>query len=466
MAKTNKQAQRKPSTTALAVLESDAAGVDIGATEHWVAVAPDRDEQPVRKFGTFTADLYAIADWLALCQVKVVAMESTGVYWIPLFEILVERGFEVDLVDARHTKNVSGRKSDVSDCEWIRQLRSYGLLRKAFIPAADMAAIRSYVRHRQTLIQFAAMHVQHMQKALMLMNLQLHHVISDITGVTGMRILKAILQGERDPQRLAQMKDSHIKNSVDTIARALEGHYRPEHLLALRHALELYETYQCKIGDCDDQIQQYLGTMQSKVDPQTLPARSSKRKRKPQRNEPRYDCRREMYRITGADLTRIDGIDAAAAQIIISEIGRDMSPWKTEKHFAAWATLAPNHQISGGKILRRRPKRSANRFVIVLRMCAQSLLHSKSALGAYCRRICSRIGMPKGLTATAHKLARLIYRILKYGVPYVDIGQQQYEQKYREQLLKNLRRKAADLGFALVDRSALLPSPDSLPSVS
>jgi len=447
------------------MMEPNAAGVDIGAMEHWVAVAPDRDEQPVRKFGTFTSDLYAIADWLRLCDVKVVAMESTGVYWIPLFEVLVERGFKVDLVDARHTKNVSGRKADVTDCEWIRQLRSYGLLSPAFIPAADMAVIRSYVRHRQMLIQYAAIHVQHMQKALTLMNLQLHHVISDITGVTGMRILEAILHGERDPHRLAEMKDRRIKNDTQTIARALEGHYRQEHLLALKHSYDLYQTYQSKVADCDQQIQQYLKTLESKANPDTLPKSSRKRQRKPQRNEPNYDCRREMYRLTGVDLTRIDGIDAAAAQIIVSEIGRDMSPWTTEKHFAAWTTLAPNHQISGGKILRRRPKRSPNRFALLLRMCAQSLLHSQSALGAYCRRICGRIGTPKGLTATAHKLARLIYRMLKYGDSYVDIGQEQYEKKYKQRLLQNLRKKANEFGFALIERSALpqnSPSPQEV----
>jgi len=454
-AKTKKQEQQRPTTQSLPIMEPNAAGIDIGATEHWVAVAPDRDEQPVRKFGTFTSDLYAIADWLALCQVQVVAMESTGVYWIPLFEVLVERGFCVDLVDARHTKNVSGRKADISDCEWIRQLRSYGLLRGAFIPSADIGVIRSYVRHRQMLIQYAAIHVQHMQKALTLMNVQLHHVISDITGVTGMRILNAILHGERDPQRLAEMKDVHIKNDTDTIARALQGHYRQEHLLALKHSYDLYQTYQSKVADCDQQIEQYLNTLQSKADPDTLPKSERKRKRKPQRNEPHYDCRREMYRLTGVDLTRIDGIDASAAQIIVSEIGRDMSPWKTEKQFSAWTTLAPNHQISGGKILRRRPKRSANRFALVLRLCAQSLLHSQSALGAYCRRICGRIGTPKGLTATAHKLARLVYRMLKYGDRYVDIGQEQYEKKYKERLLLNLRKKASEFGLVLVERPAL-----------
>jgi len=357
----------------------------------------------------------------------------------------------VDLVDARHTKNVSGRKADTSDCEWIRQLRSYGLLSPAFIPAADMVVIRSYVRHRQMLIQHAAIHVQHMQKALTLMNLQLHHVISDITGVTGMRILEAILAGQRDPSRLAEMKDPRIKSSTAIIAQALQGHYRQEHLLALQHSYELYRIYQSKIADCDQQLQQYLHTLESKADPDTLPTTSRKRKRKPQRNEPRYDCRREMYRLTGVDLTRIDGIDAAAAQIIISEIGWDMSPWKTEKHFGAWSTLAPNHQISGGKILRRRPKRSPNRLALTLRICAQSLLRSHSALGAYCRRTCLRIGTPKGLTATAHKLARLIYRMLKFGDAYVDIGQELYEIKYRNRMVSNLRKKAEQLGFVLTE---------------
>lgn len=442
------KAGKKARQQSLTVLEPNAAGVDVGATEHWVAVNPDRDQKPVRKFGTFTADLYAIADWLKVCEVRVVALESTGVYWIPLYTVLIERGFAVDLVDARHTKNLAGRKDDCLDCDWIRQLRSFGLLRGAFVPGNEQGVIRSYIRHRQSLIQMASIHIQHMQKALTLMNLQLHHVITDITGATGMRILQAILDGERDPARLATMRDPRVKNSAATIAAALTGHYREEHLVLLRHSFELYQSYQLKVIECDQKIVSYLKTLPTKLDTTPLPQKSTKTKKR-QRNEPTYDARYEMHRLTGVDLTRIDGIHTAAAQIIISEIGWDMSPWKTERHFAAWTTLAPNHQISGGKILRRRPKRTPNRFALTLRLCAQSLLRSDSALGAYARRICGRIGTPKGLTAVAHKLARLIYRMLKYGADYVDRGQQHYNQQYQERLIKNLRRKAAELGMVL-----------------
>lgn len=439
-------------------IRANAAGIDVGATEHWVSVPPDRDAESVRRFEGFTPDLYALADWLKTCRITSVAMESTGVYWIPLFEILEERGFEVILVNAKHLQNVAGRKTDWTDCQWIRIVHSYGLVSASFRPSAQVAALRSYLRHRRMLVEYGAAHVQHMQKALMQMNLHLHHVLSDITGVTGSRIIEAMLKGERDPKRLAELRDGRVKSSPETIAKALEGNYRPEHVFALQQAYDLYRFYRLQIDNCDRHIQQHLQTFDSKVDANVKPLPASRRQRRlsKQRNEIRFDCRSEAYRIAGVDLTTIDAIDESTALVILSEIGPDMSPWKTEKHFSSWLNVSPNHRISGGKILDRKTRKQKNRLRDALRICAQSLLHSQSALGAYCRRICARIGHEKGIVATARKLACLIYRLLKFGGAYIDKGQQHYEQRYKERVLKNIARRAKDYGYQLV------PLPDAL----
>jgi transposase len=428
------------------------AGIDVGATEHWVSVPSDRDSESVRCFGGFTRDLYALADWLKQCGIDSVAMESTGVYWIALFEILEERGFDVALVNAKHLKNVAGRKNDWTDCQWIRIVYSRGLVSASFRPPEQIAVLRSYLRHRKMLVEYAAGHVQHMQKALGQMNLHLHHVISDLTGVTGTKILEAILSGDRDPVRMAALRDRRIKNSPEVIAKALEGNYRPEHVFALKQAFDLYRTYRRQIEACDQQIQQHLREFDSKVNPDQTPLPATRRQRRlsKKRNEIRFDCRRETYRIAGVDLTTIDGIDESTALLILSEVGTDMRPWKTERHFSSWLNLSPNHQISGGKILDRKTRKQKNRLRDALRICAQGLLSSQSALGAYCRRICARIGHPKGIIATARKLACLIYRLLKFGGAYVDKGQQHYEQRYKERVVKNLARRAKDYGYQLV----------------
>lgn len=438
-------------------IREDAAGIDVGSQELWVDIGSKKDAEPVRRFETFTADLNEMANWLVAKGIKTVAMESTSVYWIPACQILEGRGIEVFLVNAAHAKNVSGRKSDMLDCQWLRTLHSYGLLPASFRPAAEIGVLRAYLRHRQMLIEYAAGHIQHMQKALAQMNLQLAHVVSDITGVTALRIIRAILKGERDREKLAELRDPRTKASAETIAKSLEGNYREEHLFALRQSVELMDYYQKQIQDCDVQISSHLQTMESRVDLVQHPLKKARSKKKKTRNQPAYDCREQACRISGVDLTQIDGISESAALTLLSEIGVDMSRWKTEKHFASWLPICPNNKISGGKILQRSTRKSTNRARETLLLCAQSLLNSSSALGAYCRRMCSRLGKPKGLTAAAHKLAVQVYRMLKFGRDYVDIGQEQYEQKFKDRAIKQLARRAKGFGFQLV------PSPQEVP---
>jgi len=424
----------------------DAAGIDIGAEEHWAAVPPGRNTegQDVRRFGAFTGELCALADWLKQCGIQTVAMESTGVYWIPLYELLVERGFEVLLVDARQAKNVPGRKTDVLDCQWLQELHTYGLLRGAFRPVDQVCILRSYLRQRSMLVSYASHHIQHMQKALEQMNLKLAHVVSDITGLTGMGIIKAILSGERDPVKLAKLRDPRCKSSEATVARALEGHYREEHLFTLQQAVELVEFYQQQMTACDRQIEACLQQFEEKSSETPVTTRRRKRRR-----GIAFDARSYLYRMTGIDLTQIDSIEGNTALTVISEIGLDMSRWPTEKHFGSWLGLAPGSKVSGGKRLSGRTKPSANRAAAALRLAAQSLNQSQSALGAYFRRLKARLGAPKALTAAAYKLARIVYRMLKYGAGYVDQGEATYEQRYRDRLLRNLKRRAAELGFQL-----------------
>ena len=424
----------------------DAAGIDIGAAEHWAAVPPGRNTegQDVRRFGAFTGELCALADWLKQCGIQTVAMESTGVYWIPLYELLVERGFEVLLVDARQAKNVPGRKTDVLDCQWLQELHTYGLLRGAFRPVDQVCILRSYLRQRSMLVSYASHHIQHMQKALEQMNLKLSHVVSDITGLTGRGIIKAILSGERDPVKLAKLRDPRCKSSEATVARALEGHYREEHLFTLQQAVELVEFYQQQMTACDRQIEACLQQFEEKSSETPVTTRRRKRRR-----GIAFDARSYLYRMTGIDLTQIDSIEGNTALTVISEIGLDMNRWPTEKHFGSWLGLAPGSKVSGGKRLSGRTKPSANRAAAALRLAAQSLNQSQSALGAYFRRLKARLGAPKALTAAAYKLARIVYRMLKYGAGYVDQGEAVYEGRYRDRLLRNLKRRAAELGFQL-----------------
>jgi transposase len=373
-------------------------------------------------------------------------MESTGIYWIPVFEILESRGLEVRLVNARHVKNVPGRKSDVLDCQWLQRLHSYGLLEGAFRPAEHVCTLRAYVRQRMTLVRYAASHIQHMQKALAQMNLQLANVVADITGATGMRIIRAVLDGKRDPLVLARLRDRRCKNSEQTIARSLNGNFRPEHLFSLKQAVDLYEFYQGQIAECDRQILDQL-TRFDAADPSDSGPDA----------EPPASLGEALQRMSGVDLTRIDGIDTNSALKIIAEIGIDMSRWKSAKNFASWLGLCPGTKVSGGKVLSAKSKPVANRAAAALRMAAFTLFKSKSALGAYLRRQRSRLGAPKAITATAHKLARLVYTMLKHGTAYVDAGQEYYEERYRTRVVQNLKRQAQKLGFSLVKIAGLQP---------
>ena len=434
----------------LSQLNLNAAGIDVGATSHFVAVPADRAEQPVQEFEAFTADLYRLSDWLAECRVETVVMESTGVYWIPLFGVLEERGFQVMLVDPRRIKNVPGRKTDVLDCQWLQQLHTYGLLSGAFRPDGDIRCLRSYLRQRAMLVEYASQHVQHMQKALTQMNVKLQHVIRDITGKTGMDIIEAIVRGERSHHRLAQLRDPRTKADEKTIAKSLRGHWREEHIFELTQALELYRTYQDKIAQCDREIQAHLERFEDRSDGEP-PAPNGKKRN--QKNAPRFDVQGQLYRMTGVDLTRIDGVDTYTALKVVSEVGTDMTKWPTAKHFASWLGLSPNNRITGGRVMSSKTKASGNRAAAALRLAANALHRSDSALGAFLRRKKAHLGAPKAITATAHKLARIIYSMLRYGQGYMDAGAEYYEKQYRQRALHTAQRRAAQLGYQLVPLS-------------
>jgi transposase len=435
------------------VLNPHAAGIDIGATTIYVAVPADRDPQPVRSFGTFTQDLLALAHWLKQCDIRTVAMEATGVYWIPLFQILEERGMEVCLVNARHVKNVPGRKSDVADCQWLQHLHAVGLLRGSFHPPQAVRAVRALLRHRDSLVKMAASHVQHMQKALTQMNLQVHHVISAITGQTGLAIRDAILDGERDPEALAQLRHPGIKASQETIARAMQGDWRPEHLFALRQALGAYRYYQQLLAECDGEMERQLQEFDSKLGPDS-PA-DPPRKRTIRGNQPRFaslDLATELHRIVGVDLSRVPGLDTLTIYTIFSEVGPDLSKFPSGHHFASWLGLSPDNRISGGKVLSVRTRKVKSRAAGALRLAAYTLSRSHSALGDYYRRMRSRLGAPKAITAAAHKLARVIYHLLTTGQEYDESVFAQSEESYRQRRAKRLQREAVALGYSLVPR--------------
>lgn len=447
--KSNKQRKRirqRRISSHLEQVNLFSAGIDIGSQSHYVAVPIELDSEPVREYACFTGDLNRMVDWLVEIGIQTVAMESTGVYWIPVFEILEERGLVVLLVNARHVKNVPGRKSDVQDCQWLQQLHTYGLLEGAFRPPEETVALRTYMRQRESLVQRASDHIRHMQKALRQMNLLLENVVSDINGVTGIKIIRAILAGERDAATLAKFRDNRCRRDEKTIAASLEGHYREEQLFALKQSVELYDFYQHQIAHCDVAIQTQLDRMDSRGDKDDLPPR----KKRKSKGSPDFDVRSEFYRMSGVDLTRIDGLNEISLLKILSETGVDITPWPTEKHFSSWLGLSPGNKITGGKILTSKTKPSANRAAAAFRMAAFSLLNSKSALGAYCRRQRARLGAPKAITATAHKLARTFYSMLKNGTEYVDQGQEYYEKQYRERVTKNLKKRATSLGFDLV----------------
>lgn len=450
--------KRKPKTVVeakpldvLSQISPDAAGLDIGAAEIYACVPAERDEHSVRAFGTFTRDLHELADWFTACNIKTIAMESTGVYWIPVYEILESRGFEVYLVNARHLKNVPGKKTDVLDCQWIQQLHTYGLLQASFRPPEEICALRALSRHRATLVRYRAAHIQHMQKALQQMNVQLTQVVSDITGVTGLNIIRAIVAGEHNPQILARMRNHQCAKSEAEIAAALQGNYRFEHLFVLKQSLEQYDFYDCQIRQCDAEIEAMYASLPP-ADPGDgeIPPPPKPSHQKPRKNQAHFDLATSLYQLVGVDLTAIDGIDALTAQTVIAEIGLDMSRWPTVKHFASWLGLAPHNKKTGGKVISSQTKKTQNRANTALRIAAQSLHRSHSALGGFYRRMKAKHGAAKANVATAHKLARIIYHMLRYRQPYVDPGELHYEQQYRDRAIRNLQRKAASLGLELL----------------
>src|SRR3954471_11350783 len=444
MSRTKRSRKSRDFTT----VNAAAAAIDIGATIHVAAVGPDRDKAPVRTFRTFTDDLHRLADWFAGCGVKTVVMESTGVYWIPVFEILEQRGFEVMVVNARDAKHVPGRKTDVSDAEWLQRLHAYGLLRASFRPQAEIAGLRAYLRQRERLLDYAAAHIQHMQKALTQMNLQLHHVMSDITGVTGMTIIRAIVAGERDPAVLATHRDRRCHASVETVCQALVGNYREEHVFALTQALELYDVYQAKVAACDAQVETILKRLKKNATPpasKLLPVRHETRSA----NAPAFDIRAALHGILGVDLTQINGLGPYLALKLVGECGTNLTAWPTAKHFTSWLGLAPHNKISGGKVLSSKTRRTGNRAASLLRLAAVSVGRTDTALGAFYRRLSARVGKAKAITATARKIAVLFYNALRHGMDYADPGASYYEERYRQRVLANLQRRAKSLGYVL-----------------
>jgi transposase len=433
----------------LDVVHPNAAGIDIGNESHYVAVPPDRDAQPVRQFACFTEALQQMAAWLKSCGIDTVAMQSTGVYWLPVYEILTEEGLQVFLVNARHTKNLPGRKTDVQECQWLLQLHTFGLLNNSFRPPEEICVLRAYWRQRAEHVASASACIQRMQKVLTEMNVQLANVISDISGLTGLTIIQAILDGERNRYKLAALADARIQASREDIARSLEGNWRKELLFILQQELNLYQVYQEQIAECDTALAAHLQTLEDKVEPGSQPPVVKAGKKAGSNAPTSFDLRGELYRISGTDLTQIDGINIMNAQTIIAEVGIDMSRFPSEAHFASFLGLCPDNQITGGKVFRRSTRHVENRAATALRMAATSLWRSKTYLGAKFRRLRARLGAPKAITAMAHMLARLVYRMLRYGEQYVDKGMKYYEEKYREHEIRSIQKKAKDLGLVV-----------------
>jgi transposase len=455
--------KKKKSTSGLAITRPHAAGIDVHSREHWVCVplgsvpnspgtrAASESGLPdhVRSFGACTADLEQLADWLQQCGVKTIAMESTGVYWIPLFELLERRGFEVFLVDPRQTRQMSGRpKTDVKDCQWIQRLHSCGLLTASFRPSDEVCVLRGYLRQRRMVIEEASRHIQHMQKALEQMNVKLTEAVSDITGVTGMLILKAILRGERDANVLAKYRHEQCKQSQEEIARALKGNWRDEHLFALGQAVKSYEFNRRQLKECDAKIEKYLKVLEDKSGGEVLEPKPKKRKSK--ETEPAFNARQLLFQASGQDLTLIEGIEQSTALNILAEIGWDMSKWPTEKQFTSWLGLCPQHRGSAGRIKDRRLRGGANRAARAFRLAAQGCHHANHAMGAFYRRIQARAGGAKAVIATARKIACRVYRLLKYGEAYVRVEIHNYEAHYQIKVKQGLDRKARQLGYKLV----------------
>lgn len=430
-------------------IDKAVAGIDIGSQE--IVVCIEREgAQIVRTFGSYTIDLQTISQWLMENEVKSVAMESTGVYWIALFEELESRGFECKLISSRSIRRVPGRKSDISDSQWIQTLYSYGLLENSFRPEGEIAKIRTLIRHRAELIQHRAPHILHMQKALLQMNIQISQVLSDIVGNTGQAILRAIVAGERDPYKLAKLRNYRCKKEESEIAKALTGTWRAEHLFILKQSLELYDFYTKEIQRCDEEIEKtYCQIYPDREvgEEKEIPKYKSKTHSK---NAPHgVQVRQHLRRISGVDLTAVHGMSDSLAQTIVSEVGTDMSKFPNEKHFCSWLGLAPKHEISGGKVLKERTMKTKNRAGQAFRLAANSVMRADCYFGALYRRQKARLGPAQAVVATAHAMARVVYRMLKYKVEYEPLSVSEYEKRYREQQVKYLHQKATKLGFQL-----------------
>jgi transposase len=435
------------------VFQPHAAGIDIGAREIYVAVPADRDDHPVRKCGTFTDDLRQMAEWLVSCGITTAAMESTSVYWIPVYDVLEQHGIQPCLVNPRNMKNVPGKRTDFHECQWIQHLHSMGLLHSAFRPDGEVCAVRALMRHRNDLVEMASQHVQHMQKALTQMNVQFQHVISDITGLTGLAILDAIVAGERDPAMLARLRDPRIKASEETIRKSLEGNWRSEHILALKQRLSLYRTYRQQIGECDTEIENLVAAFEPRVDPTVKPLpedrKQRQRRRRKKTGSPDFDMRTEAYRLFGVDLTQIPGL-MMLVFMLFSEVGRDMSRWPTAGHFVSWLGLCPDNDISGGKVLWRGARRTKNRAGTLFRLAAHSLHRDKTPMGDYLRRMKSKLGPAAATTATAHKIAIIFYTMVSKQVEYDASLWSQRDALREKRLEARLRKQAAQRGYKLV----------------
>src|SRR6267143_1386392 len=439
----------------LEVVHPDAAGIDIGNESHYVAVPPTRDSQPVRRFGCTTAELKAMADWLKQCGIQTVAMQSTGVYWIAVYDILEAAGLDVYLVNARDTKNLPGRKSDVQESQWLMKLHTYGLLRNSFRPSQEIRTMRTYWRQRNDLVRAAGRHIQRIQKALTQMNLQLANVLSDLSGVTGQAIIKAILAGERDPHKLAAFRNWRVKATHEQIARSLEGNWQEDLLFVLKQEQDGYEFCQQQMAECDRRLKQYLQQREDRSQGASLPEEKRKeRLKKKKGNAPQFDLRTELFRMSGTDLTQIDGIDVMTATTILSEAGWDMSKWQTEHHFVSWLRLCPDNKVSGDKIIGKGRLPTNNRITNTLKMAASSLRTSNTYVGAQFRRFRTKLGAPVAIKAMAAKLARLVYRMLRYGMQYVDKGATFYDAQHRKLQINYLKWKAANLGLQIIEAPA------------
>jgi len=425
------------------VVFPNAAGIDVGGSSHWVAVPTHLVEEPVREFGAMTDDLNAMAKWLLNCGVDTVALESTGVYWIPVYEVLEQQGLKVWLVDARQMKYVPGRKSDVQDCQWLQKLMSFGLLRGAFRPTDEVCVVRAVVRQREVLLTEQATWVQRMLKALVQMNIQLGEVLTDVMGMAGQAIIRDIVAGQRDPAKLAKYRNGRVKAKEEDIKRALTGNWREEHLFVLTQALGMYDSLAQRIVECDAKIEALLTPLGHHEVTLAGPAKRAGK------NTPRFDLHTVLARWAGVDLTRINGLAVSSVLTILSEVGPDLSRFANVKHFCSWLGLCPGTKISGGKVLSARTRRSTNRVRQALKLAAMSLSRNGSALGAFYRRLCARMDKPRANTAVAHKLARMVYFMITRGEDFVDRGQQQYEEQQRQRSIAALKRRAADLGFQL-----------------